>query len=615
MSQKTITSFFTSRKRPATNDIFISKSKIAKSLVDDLSLASSKSVSNANENTKVSDVINPSKKLTHSFVEDERDTATAAQITVQLEAHEKSAIGLTKKSNVCNIKSQNQSKSGGSNPVNLARKELNLGDLRKRLANSSRLAQIKASADRISKSIQELKEDGDIKKNLKQFKSIDVEVPISPSKNKLLLHEQTSKQSEINASSEIEKPLISPRKVIVSPVKSPSKVPAYLKHASLATSVTSLPLPHKYRFLAEIFRGMETVVALLTNRNEKITFAKLKPSVQEMLKRNFTEKHLAQIKHLVPDFYTFEVRKINNFSTSIHKDSFELVITPNFPNEIKIMNPSVLLERRRFFYETLLQLVKKYHAQYLLTIDPPMVIPNDKLTRWHPEFELENVPDVNCGKLPELPNTEKLSNAQDVLAKARELFKCNTKMERALEKLTQAKARGLTDEEKLATGLSDIDQDKEINTKSETSQANISGVTILNPALRNLPAALLEKVKAKQAAKALEAMTRSSEDEKKYMIYTRLPDLARTLRNIYVTERKNVLALNIILSKLNVSFKSSINSSDLQNDIKLLAEEVPEWIKLHNLRNTTYLKLDKNADLKNILTKLEALVKNYKIAV
>lgn len=356
---------------------------------------------------------------------------------------------------------------------------------------------------------------------------------------------------------------------------------------------------------------METVVSLLYNRNEKITFAKLKPSVQEMLKRNFTEKHLGQIKQLVPDFYTFQVQKVNNFSNSSQREVYEMIVTPNFPNDIKQMNPSVLLERRRYFYDTLMQLTKKHHAQYLQTLDPPMVIPDDKLVRWHPEFELEKVAEVECAKLPEIPNVDKYSTAQDVLSKARELFKCNTKMERALEKLAQAKARGLTEEEKSATGI--FDKTKDTTVSTQTDSPSTSGVTLLNPALRNLPASLLEKVKAKQAAKALEAMTRSSEKEEKYMVYSRLPDLAKTMRNIFVTERKNVLALNIILSKLDSSFKSNIPAKELEKDIKVLTEEAPDWIKLHDVRNTTYVKLDRNVDMKKVVGQLEALADKYKL--
>ncbi|KAJ2943722.1 hypothetical protein O0L34_g16835 [Tuta absoluta] len=611
MSQTTITSFFNSRKRPASEDIVSAKAKL---LNVDCSIQPSikriRRVLPKNVDLKdvnVSSVIKQDEQKKSVVTSNVPTSPTLSK----KEPEDAVATPFAKKINSANVSKNSETSKASS--VATSRKELSLGDIRKKLAGSSRLAELKATAERLSKGIQDIKEASE-KRNLKQFKSINVEVPSSPSKRGAAQKDLLSPTKE--ALSPIQRPLISPRKVVVSPVKSPSKIPAYIRHASLAAPSSSLPLPHQYRFLAELFRGMETVVAMLYNRNEKVTFNKLKPSVQEMLKRNFTEKHLAQIKHLVPDFYNFEIQKNKTFANTAQKDSFEMIITPNFPNDIKVMNPSVLLERRRYFYDTLLKLVKKYHAQYLLTLDPPMEIPDDKLTRWHPEFEIEKVPEVDCAKLPEMPNKEKLSTAQDVLSKARELFKCNTKMERALEKLAQAKARGLTEEEKVATGVNDSKPTSNTTatqtSKPSTSQPSTSQVTLLNPALRNLPASLLEKVKAKQAAKALEAMTRSSQNDEKYMIYSRLPDLARTLRNIFVTERKNVLALNIILSKLDSSFKSKVAQSDLQRDIRALSEEVPEWIKLHEIRNTTYLKLDKNADLKKIVAKLEALAYKYK---
>lgn len=612
MSQTSITSFFNSRKRPATEELFTSKNKVPH--ID-------RAIDTKNVSTGKKSMVKTCEIITREFKHPTKSSDVAKKESSQVEIRETpqdttqvppKVTAFAKKVNASNtIKTIQNTK---SETITTSRKELSLGDIRKKLAGSSRLAELRATADRLSKGIQDLKQASE-KRNLREFKSIDVEVPVSPSKKTLLQNELLSPK-KCTSMPAPQRPLISPRKVVVSPIKSPSKVPAYIRHAALATSSSSLPLPHHYRFLAELFRGMETVVALLYNRNEKITFDKLKPSVQEMLKRSFTQKHLAQIKHLVPDFYNFEVQKIKNFSASSHKEKHELIISPNFPNDFKVMNPSVLLERRRYFYDTLLQLVKKHHAQYLQTLDPPMVIPDDKLTRWHPEFEIEKIPEVESAKLPEMPNVETFSSAQDVLAKARELFKCNTKMERALEKLAQAKSRGLTEQEKAVTGITDSKPSTSVNgmktNSTQTSQASTSSVTLLNPALRNLPTALLEKVKAKQAAKALEAMTRSSENDQKYMIYSRLPDLARTLRNIFVTERKNVLALNIILSKLDSSFKANVSANDLQRDIKVLTEELPDWVKLHEIRNNTYLKLDKNADLQKNLSKLEALADKYK---
>ncbi|OWR43144.1 DNA replication factor Cdt1 [Danaus plexippus plexippus] len=598
MSQTTLTTFFNSRKRPATEDIASTKNKIAHlERLDPITKSGRKSPFPKNDL-----LLHNGKELNHvTKVENSKKLDSEQKLTKKPEntSEQQKAVAFSKKSmSLILLKTVKPPKRNTS--LKLEKNYV------WRLAGSSRLSELRATAERLSKGIQELKESSD-KKNLKEFKSINVDVPQSPSKKSLNRHEFLSPTKQDSVSSQ-QIPLLSPRKVFVSPIKSPSKVPAYIRHASLAAP-SNLQLPHHYRFLAELFRGMETVVALLYNRNEKITFNKLKPSIQEMLKRSFCEKHLAQIKYLVPDFYNFEVQKIKSFTSTNHKETFELIISPNFPNDIKIMNPSVLLERRRYFYNTLLQLVKKHHAQFLSTLDPPIEIPDNKLVRWHPEFELEKIPDIDGAKLPELPNTEKFSSAQDVLAKARELFKCNTKMERALEKLAQAKARGLTEQEKAVTGLNESPKK---NVSTQISQPSTSGIQILNPALRNLPAALLEKVKAKQAAKAFEAMTRSSETEHKYLIYTRLPDLARTLRNIFVTERKNVLALNIVLSKLDSSFKSNVSANELQKDIKLLTEEVPDWIKLHEIRNATYLKLDKNTDLKIITSKLEAAAQKYK---
>jgi len=48
---------------------------------------------------------------------------------------------------------------------------------------------------------------------------------------------------------------------------------------------TSLPLPHSYYVLGELFQSADTVVSWLTNRTEICTFEKLKSAVQDMTKR------------------------------------------------------------------------------------------------------------------------------------------------------------------------------------------------------------------------------------------------------------------------------------------------------------------------------------------
>ena len=46
-----------------------------------------------------------------------------------------------------------------------------------------------------------------------------------------------------------------------------------------------LVLPYKYQVLAEMFRSMDTIVGMLYNRSETVTFAKVKQGVQDMMRK------------------------------------------------------------------------------------------------------------------------------------------------------------------------------------------------------------------------------------------------------------------------------------------------------------------------------------------
>lgn len=59
---------------------------------------------------------------------------------------------------------------------------------------------------------------------------------------------------------------------------------------------------------------------------------------------------------------------------------------------------------------------------FLASLNPPMVVPEDRLTRWHPRFNVDEVPDIEPAELPQPPTAEKLATAQEVLARARNLL-------------------------------------------------------------------------------------------------------------------------------------------------------------------------------------------------
>ncbi|XP_043266481.1 DNA replication factor Cdt1 isoform X2 [Venturia canescens] len=529
----------------------------------------------------------------------------------------------------------------------LTRRDLNLGEIKKRINTSSRLNELKASIARFRKceeKIEQLeKKHENNKPQIRKFQSIELEVPVSPSKlarlpNKSMLSPTKSIQLPANASPQ-RRLLFAPKESPASPTKcSPTKIPAYQRYQTLVDSGTpALPLPYNYKFIAEAFRCVDTVAAMLFNRKEVVTFNKLKPAVQELLRRNFTLEHLAQIKTIYPEAFVFSQEKLRNFGSTSKQDRYELVVTPivepknekqttNPDNVLKSaseigMGPGVMLERRRKFYKSLLDKVKDEHEKFLLSLETPMRIPKEKITRWHPEFDVEKCPSIELSVLPEAPNAEKSHSAKEVLERAKTLFNCNTRMEKALQRLADAK---MTSNSSVDVGI-ETTLPNPINNESssEMKKVEISIVDTppatpttqqmhLNSAFKGIPKALLERVRAKQAAKALEAMTRTPTADKEAALYSRLPEMAKILRNIFVVEKKGVLPLDTVITKLDNSYKTKLTPNELEEHVRLICKLLPTFACLQKVRQIDYLKLAKTADIVKVVKRLE-IIANEKV--
>ncbi|KAJ8417803.1 hypothetical protein AAFF_G00226460 [Aldrovandia affinis] len=217
--------------------------------------------------------------------------------------------------------------------------------------------------------------------------------------------------------------------------KESENVPAYERYHTLAQDVPpGLSLPYKYKVLAEMFRSMDTIVGMLFNRSETVTFAKVKQAVQDMMHKRFEESHVGQIKTVYPSAYTFrQERNIPTFSATANKSSYQLTMEPDIEKKSGVrplLSASCLLERRRIFHRNLVDVVKQHHKVFLASVNPALSVPDDKLTRWHPRFSVDEVPNILASELPLPPQTEKMTTAQEVLDKARSLM--TPKMEKAL---------------------------------------------------------------------------------------------------------------------------------------------------------------------------------------
>ena len=86
--------------------------------------------------------------------------------------------------------------------------------------------------------------------------------------------------------------------------------------------------------------------------------------------------------------------------------------------------------------------------------------------------------------------------------------------------------------------------------------------------LKGVPKSLLDKIRQKQAVKALDAMTRRPSQDKEATSYSRLPELVRHVRNVLITDSKGVLLLEDVLAKIENSYRGTLNQKDLEDHLK-----------------------------------------------
>lgn len=363
-----------------------------------------------------------------------------------------------------------------------------------------------------------------------------------------------------------------------------------------------------------MFRAVDTVVSILHNRQELITYSKLKPAVQQMLSRAFTEHYLGQIKTVFPLAYFFKQESIkNSISTGTAgggKRAYQLTLKANLdykssasqnlskmfdsfsePQTPKYrkMDSIVMVERRNIFHNLLVDHLKEHHEQFLQSLDPPISGSGMSIKRWHPEFPLEDVPDVEAAPLPQPPEVGKLDTARDVLEKAQSLLSCNPRMEQVLK---DAAAKVPPE----AEGGTAPPPEK------PAEPANVCA------ALKGISSSLLEKVRAREAAKRARDMTRSTTENKELEMLSRLPEMARIIRNSFVTEKKAALPWEMIAAKVTASYSSLMSSSEVDRHLHLLVEALPGWCTVHKVRSGTFLKINKARELSTVTNELNKVI-------
>jgi len=374
---------------------------------------------------------------------------------------------------------------------------------------------------------------------------------------------------------------------------SPRKLPAYQRFHNLARPADrTLPLPYSYKMLAEVFRCSDTVVSMLHNRKEVINLDKLSKNVADLLQKKWQVKFLKQILCVFPQAYKVEWKRVEVRMGVTSKR--ELQIRPNMSykrdlledldgnNESHVkMLPQNLVERRDIFRNSLLEMVKDNHEEFLAALDPPITADRNALTSWHKDYDVDAAPEVDTVELPEEPGKVAADAlATEVSEKAKKLAEINPK-------------------------LSNVLRDSVVKVEEVGKYSlNFSSPSKINTGLEGLNPTLIAKIKAKEAAKAKLEMTRNPEQIKRISQLKKLPELARLIRNLFISEKKAALEVQFACKRLTESMPYGTEKRIVEENLRLLTIETRGWLKVHMVGCAEYFKMDKT-DINKVCQRLE----------
>lgn len=72
----------------------------------------------------------------------------------------------------------------------------------------------------------------------------------------------------------------------------------------------------------------------------------------------------------------------------------------------------------------------------------------------------------------------------------------------------------------------------------------------------------LAQIRAKEAQKLQASMTRNPEQEERLGMMSRLPEMARILRNVFVAEKKPALIMELACNRVIASYRSTLSAGE-----------------------------------------------------
>ncbi|KER21167.1 hypothetical protein T265_10444 [Opisthorchis viverrini] len=414
----------------------------------------------------------------------------------------------------------------------------------------------------------------------------------------------------------------------VDQVPNGSLTPSRLPISSLATDLEltqtteelppGLTLPHHLRLLLELFRSCDTVVSMLHNRLEMCSFDKLKPAVQEVVRRNFEESHIGQFLAVYPMVYVLRYDKQLDKYLRRPTGNHVLVLVPNLRTDGTqlghdspskghiIFTGTRLIQRRKRFHRLLLGHVFRAHREFLqskLGIDASQLPDDKELRRWHPRFCLDTmVPLIQPAPLPVRPSAmdSKITTAKDAVKafQARSLFRdadvcqnvANLRYQECLPPIPSPTKLSACSPRKPPlsvqqcagrVGSQTLPSIALFKSSSSVDQAATPPQVANN--LKGVSEALLAKVRARENERRLLTMlAMNTIPESRRAIYARLPSMITQVWTVMRPFNGRPVPMTTVASRVADAHPSGLSADAVNEHLKVLLEVCPTWLQKVN---------------------------------
>ncbi|KAE9420319.1 hypothetical protein Angca_005868, partial [Angiostrongylus cantonensis] len=388
---------------------------------------------------------------------------------------------------------------------------------------------------------------------------------------------------------------------------------------------STLPLPRNYRRLHESFQSCDRVLSIYTAQGRRCLVDEIQMNVEKNTKITFSRKHLAQIIHVYPSSYDIKVeKKWSPFGgESKSRGKFELVMAANLINDltgymlpdtasktdnqplpkvtpVKLFSPrkkvvtAVPREpivdsrprlegwrmtcRSHVFKHKLVEIVKKFHQKFLERVG---LLLNEselsRLRRFHPKFDLDHeCEEIVEAELPHIPSDtdEPHLEMKDYLATVDTSVPLPKAVDTAIEDLKSPS-------KKLVSSCSATP----LSPRKFAEQQSLKPKGAMS---------LLERIRAKEAAKKLADSLRDPVAEKKIEVLQRiLHGLLRCITTYFAFKKVRSIDVNTLSEQIMRS-QSALNRALILEHISALCETAPEYFTITEIGGKRYLQLKQN---------------------